>query len=88
MQLPLTLAGGKQTSTLVVTLTLPRTLVTLLGINCHVGVEPTDAAPRITKGVFTDAVQLAQLAGLCSLLPLPATDCIVYSTKSVCQFNS
>ena len=35
----------EQTSTTVVTISLPITLVTLLGVICHVGIEPTGARP-------------------------------------------
>jgi len=60
----------------VVTFTFPSALVTLLGIICHVGVEPTYAAPRDTMRRHSAQHQLSQLAGLCSLLFSPATICI------------
>ena len=50
----------------VVTLTMRCAPVTLLGIICHVGVEPNDAAPRATNEACFHAIQLSQLAGLCS----------------------
>ena len=51
----------------VVTFTLRCTLVTLLGITCHLGVEPIDAAPHITKA-SVDAPNFPNWAGLCSPL--------------------
>jgi len=36
----------------VVTFTFPNAPVTLLGVICHVGIEPTDAASRDTRGAI------------------------------------
>jgi hypothetical protein len=37
---------------MVVALTCAPTLVTLLGVICHLGIEPIDAALASTKGVY------------------------------------
>jgi hypothetical protein len=42
--------------------------VTLLGITCDTGIEPVNAAPRVTQGVLQTQPNLAQLAGVCSPL--------------------
>ena len=52
----------------VVTLTMPCAPVTLLGITCDTGIEPVNAAPRVTQGVLQTQPNLAQLAGVCSPL--------------------
>jgi len=47
---------------------MPCAPVTLLGITCDTGIEPVNAAPRVTQGVLQTQPNLAQLAGVCSPL--------------------
>jgi hypothetical protein len=73
----------------VVTFTLRCALVTLLGIICKQGFEPHLTLPLVSPSVLqTQVAQLSQLAGCARLYSFPATDCIDYSTSSVCQLSS
>ena len=54
----------------VVTFTLPNAPVTLLGVICQVGIEPTDAAPRVTRGAIQRSTNFSRwqvCARFCSL---------------------